>query len=513
MNEPPPPGSAPAFPTEGVLVDASTSYELGNELRRQGDPVSAEAALRETLRLAPDHFEARTSLAFLYLELDRKDEAARLYRDWLASGPKDGARLVKVALFLEGIQEGGLALACLERATELAPGLGAAWFHRGRLHFQSDRIDSGTAYFEQALQNDPDLGTAFLQLSHARHFRSRRDPLIDFFMAQATDPKRPESTRACFEFALGKIWDDLEEWDQALQWVETANAIRRKTIRFDPDRCRSLLRERLVAPHRVWAPSTLLPREEVEPLFIVGLPRSGCTFIEQVLLEHPAIRSAGELPMLPALVQETHLVERWREADQAGAPPSDDELEALRASYREVLMRSIPPPTSGESTRYVIDKNPLNFFHVGVIRRLFPHAPILALERDLRDVLISLYFHDFTHPDLAFTYSIDHLLFFFRCHETLMPLWKAITAGHLRAIRYETLVAEPATVVQAVLRFLALPATGEAGTRLSAPNIIARAHAWQARQPIYGRAPRHWEHYAPGLLRLYPELRSIGFGP
>ena len=493
--------------------DAKTSYLLGNAFRLEGDPVRAEAALGEALRLSPEHFEARSSLAYLYYGQGRQAEAVQLFYDWLASGPDDVSRLIQVALFLEEIQGGEVALACLERAIRLAPGRGEPWFLHGRLLLEFGRFDPAMQSFERALQNDPDLDTAYLQLAHARRF-GPKDPLIPFFIGQATHAERSESTRACLGFALGKIYDDLEQWDEALKWIESANALRRRTVRFDSERCRNIVLERLSAPPHIWDPPAPLPRESAEPLFIVGLPRSGSTLLERLLLEHPAIVSAGELPTLPDLISNTHLIERWREGEHAGLPSLGAELAALRACYREELMRAAAAPqASNASPHYVIDKNPLNFFHVGVIRRLFPNAPILALERDPRDVLISLYFHDFAHPDLAFSYSIEHLLFFLHCHETLMPLWKTIATIHLRTVRYETLVTEPATVVQALLNFLALPPLGEPETRSLAPNLIATVSAWQARQPIYGRSAGRWERYAPGLLRAHPELRTIGFTP
>ncbi|MHB1544526.1 MAG: tetratricopeptide repeat-containing sulfotransferase family protein [Gammaproteobacteria bacterium] len=489
-------------------VDETQYYLWGNEFRRRGEPARAEQALRGALSLAPHLFEARLSLAFLYREQGRDAEADGLFNEWLDLGPEDPLLLTRAAAFVTELHAPETALRCLDRALALNPTFASGWFERGRLLLQSGRFDAAAENLNRALELDPNLDAAYLPLAHAHRFEPS-DPLIDFFTRAARQPGQTDSTRACLNFALGKIHDDLGEWDRALAHIETANALRRPTVPFDPESPRRELQRLLSAPPAIWAiPHPPIPPAAVEPLFIVGLPRSGTALVEHLLLKHPAIRSAGELHTLPQLVQNSHLIERRlaQLGNESAAAEPDPDSAAIADLYREELTRGIQP-----GGRYIIDKNPLNFWHVGAIRHLFPHAPILALERDPRDVLLSLYFHDFAHPALAFSYSIENLLSYFQCYESLMPAWKTLAGRAMRSVRYETVVAEPIKVVHELLRWLGLQPPEAVDPPAFAQDLLKTASAWQAQQPIYGHSVGRWRCYAPTLLKNHPALQTLNF--
>ncbi|EQD62134.1 TPR repeat protein [mine drainage metagenome] len=496
-----------------ALTDARAEqlYLEGNDLRRQGDTEGAEAVLKEALQLAPDHLPALSSLAFLYRAEGRLRDAEDLLAAWTRETPRDPHALIQIAGFLEEIRAYPMALACLDEAVQKAPAPGRPWFLRGRLLLQLGRTGQAIESFETALEREGTLDAAFLELAHARTFEPG-DPLIGFFERARQIPGLMESTEAGLCFALGKICDDQGLWDPALEWIETANRLRRKRIRYDRPNCETMLRERLLAPRKLWDPlPERAPAQSPDPLFILGLPRSGTAVLERLLTEHPAIVSAGELPALPALVRSTHLVERWRAFEASREPVPDEEMATLREAYLGALHETAGNPPG--TVRYIIDRNPFNFFEVGIIRRLFPRAPVFALERDSRDILISLYFHDFDHPDLAFTYSIEEIDFFIQAHQRIMAFWSALPVPRMRTVRYETLMAEPPIVVQSLLRFLDLDPDHPPSPHDLAPRLIAAASAWLARQPAYGRTSGHWKHYAEGLLARHPELGRMGWVP
>ena len=483
-------------------------YLMGNELRLMGEWDQAEVTLKEALQLAPDHFKALSSLAFLYRERGRTRDAETLLSEWMHKRPRDPQELTQVAGFLETIQAYVPALACLDEIIRQDPEAGRTWFIRGRLLLALGRIDAAIESFEHALEHERDLDHAYLELAHIRTFESS-DPMIAFFKRAAQTPDLSESAAACIRFALGKICDDLGQSDEAVEWIEEANTLRRKTISSARTDCGQLLRARLETPRRVWQAASPAPTETPEPIFILGLPRSGTALLERLLIHHPAIVSAGELPTLPGLIQSTHLVQRWRTFEESHMPVPEEDLEALRETYREAL-QGASGALSG-SVRYVIDSNPLNFFEVGIVRRLFPTAPIFALERDPRDVLISLYFHDFTHPDLAFSYSTDEIVSFIEAHQRIMLYWTTLPVPGMRTVRYETLVTEPAVMIRSLLGFLHLDPDSLPTPKDLAGRVIVSTTDWQGRQPVYGRSIGRWKHYAASLLARHPELSRIGF--
>ncbi len=490
---------------EGALASTATDdYLWGNEYRRQGDFPAAERALRSALSRDPGLFDARLSLAFLYRDQGRMQEAVRLFDDWPMQ-PADAVLCGQVARFLETLNDPGRALACLDAAVQADPTLARAWFERGRLELALGRFEEAAHSLGRTLELDPDHDAAHLLIVQTRRFAAG-DPLIAFLESQAARTPAPASTRACLHFALGKIYDDLGVWERALAEIEEANRIRRDMTRFRKTDWQARLDLNLALPPGAWTPGSTLAADPL-PLFIVGLPRAGTTLLESLLLGHPGIATAGELDALGELVDGTRLVERWRAALDAETVP--DVLADTEREVAESYAAALAPHRRNE-VRYVIDKNPLNFWHAGAIRKLLPQARILAVERDPRDVLISLYFQNFDHPALDFSYAIEDLLFYLRAHERLMAHWKRCLGTTLRTVRYETLVTEPALVVDELVSWLGLaPADPDPGRQ--AMRAIRTASAFQARQPVHPHSVGRWKPYAQLLRQRHPELAHWGF--
>lgn len=501
----PPPFTYSGLEEPAVTPTPADYYLWGNEYRRRGDQEAAEHALRDALARDPGLFDARLSLAFLYRDQGRMEEAARLFDVWLKSRPSDALLCGQVARFLETLGDSGRALACLDSAIQADPNLVQAWFERGRLLLALGQFEEAARSLVRTLELDPDHDAAHLLIVQTRRF-GPDDPLTAFLEAQAARPQVSASTQACRHFALGKVYDDLGQWERALTEIEEANRIRRSMTRFPKADRKAELDLRLALPPGAWAPEADSPAEPL-PLFIVGLPRAGTTLLESLLLTHPALSSAGELDTLGQLVDGCRLLERWRAALDAASVP--DGLADMEREVTECYGAALTRYRRREC-RYVIDKNPLNFWHAGAIRKLLPGARILSVERDPRDVLVSLYFQNFDHPALDFSYSIEDILFYLRAHDLLMAYWKRCLGTSLRTVRYETLVGEPVTVVDELLSWLGLPAAGP-HTGPPAERVIRTASAFQARQPVYSHSVGRWKPYARMLREHHPELASFGF--
>ncbi|EQD52285.1 TPR domain/sulfotransferase domain protein [mine drainage metagenome] len=270
------------------------------------------------------------------------------------------------------------------------------------------------------------------------------------------------------------------------------------------------MKQLLALPPGFWAPPEPLPGQTLpEPFFIVGLPRAGTTLLERLLATHPAVATAGESDTLTLLLEALGIVDAGKahgilDRDDTPGLTAEERIETL-SCYRTELMRGAPA-----GTHYVIDKNPLNFWHIGPIQRLFPHAPVLVVERDPRDVLVSLYFQNFDRAELAFSYAIPDILFYLNVYRTLMNHWQRFAGARLRTVRYETLVHEPTAVVDEILGWLGLDPSGGQDTVERDQAVIRTASAWQARQPVYLRSVGRWKPYARSLLERHPELVQLG---
>jgi len=239
----------------------------------------------------------------------------------------------------------------------------------------------------------------------------------------------------------------------------------------------------------------------------VGLPRSGTTLLARLLLRRGDTAIAGELDLIGRLAT--------RLAGPAGRPgdlrraletlPRDEGNRLARAYLCELRAR-----VGGRRPPYALDKNPLNLWFLPLIRVLFPSAPVLWCRRDPRDVLLSLYFQNFAHPALDFSYDLDdldrHLASAARAGEALL----ARRDPALFVVDYEALVRDPEATLRAIDRGLGPVERTETAAE---SGRIATASAWQARQPPHTDSIGRWRRYAPFLLEAAPALARLGFTP
>ncbi|MFK2877828.1 tetratricopeptide repeat-containing sulfotransferase family protein [Rhodanobacter hydrolyticus] len=309
--------------------------------------------------------------------------------------------------------------------------------------------------------------------------------------------------------ALGKEYDDLGDYPPAFEHYSRGKAAGRRIRPYAFTRDEAMFE----ALHRAFpsadAEPTMAGDPTNEPIFIIGMPRTGTTLLDRVLSSHPEVRSAGELQNFPTLLQrasgcptallsEADIAARTRHIDwrQLGA--------AYLASTR---------PVSGETPRF-IDKMPHNFLYAGFIARALPNAKIVCLRRDPLDTCIGNFRHLFDQESGFYDYSfnLDDIGRYYIQFDRLMAHWRKLFPGRIHEVQYEALVENTEATTRELLEFCKLPwddaclRSEDNATPVSTPN------AWQVRAPIYGRAIGHWRHYEPQLRDLRWRLASAGIG-
>lgn len=491
------------------MADADELFARGAEARRAGRNDLAEPLFREALAREPTHRDARVALAFLLREEGEGGEAAEVLRP-LVAAPSAGARdLVALAEFAAETGALDLALEAFRRAREVSGEAPAVLAAHGRLLLQAGRFEDARAAFRQAFERDPGDGGAFYQWVQTRRWRGPEGEEALEVLGGAVAKSPPAPARAAILFARAKVLDDLGRTAEAFASLREANAIRKGGL---PPFDHSFYEEWLETFPRGAIPSrpAFLPAAEggpPAPLFVVGLPRSGTTLLARLLLRRGDAGLAGELDLLGRLA--THLAgpgARPRHLRQALGTLGPSDRNRLAGAYRRELRARL----GGRRLPWAIDKNPLNLWHLPLLRVLFPRAPVLWCRRDRRDVLLSLYFQNFAHPALDFSYDFDdlerHLAAAARAEETLLPAGDPF----FLVVEYEELVQDPGTLLSRLENLLgpSRPTAGE-GER-SAGGRIATASAWQARQPVHTESVGRWRRYAPFLLEARPALRGLG---
>lgn len=445
-------------------------WRLGIALEEIGDAEGAIAALNAAIALRPALGEAHYRLAALLLDAGRRTEAIVHYRlAETSTVPKGLQRLARArALIVEG--RDGEALEVLRTQVAESPTDVVALDLMGVLLSEAGAFEEAAETLEQALTLAPATVGAYYDLVRCRKLVVH-DPLITR-MLEARDRFRVAAVPAIrLNLALGKAYDDVGQFADAMAAFDTADGLRTQVARFIPTAFDTLVQRVIEAfPNDRLAQAASLGDPDPTPVLIVGLPRSGTTLCEQILSSHPHIAGGGELPFWSR---------RGRGLMADGGGPADPEF--LRQAAVDALstLRLIGP-----DARRVTDKDPFNFLWLGLIHLVFPNATLIHCRRDLTDTALSIH-QTYFSPKLNFPTGGADLVAYITAYRRLMDHWRAVLpADRFIEVDYESLTADPEPDIRRMVA-----ATGLAWDNAClAPERNDRAvktpSKWQARQPI-----------------------------
>lgn len=505
---------------------AAAHSNLGNALLGLGRAEEAEASYRRALSIEPDRAEVHSNLAKLLLDVGRTEEsiasarravelaprlaaahenlanallnvnfeeAVRHYRVVLASSPNDAEvhNRLGTALRLLGRTDEGEA--SIRKALELTPGYAPAMAALAEARADRGEFEAAEELFKQALASQPDLSDAWLGLSRLRRFTPADADWLAQAERLARQSKSPREI-AALDYAIGKYYDDIGEYDRAFTSYQRANEISRRHARtYDRQEVTRQIDELIDGHERPVAPVPGATGTE-RPILIVGMPRSGTSLVEQILSSHPAVFGAGELTY-------------WHSVSAALRRKSGSDDAAIReagAGYERLLAQ-----ISGNAAR-VVDKMPTNFLELGLIHRAVPGARIIHMQRDPIDTCLSIYFQDF-RSTLAYANHLDDLAHFYREYGRLMHHWRRVMPeGAMLDVPYESLVEDQEGWTRRMLEFIDLPWNERCMDFHQTQRSVVTASKWQVRQRISRSSVARWRHYEahitpllalPGLLQ------------
>jgi hypothetical protein len=317
----------------------------------------------------------------------------------------------------------------------------------------------------------------------------------------ASPPALTGAQRKALHFYASKILDRLRRYDEAFEQARLGHAA--DPVRFDPHAFRAQMNRQAAwfTPERLAA----LPKAThgwTQPVFIVGMPRSGSTLVEQILDGHGDVFGAGELLDLTQIVNRIATVSR---GDIPGflssATPS--QLDGLAGLYLSRVVTMAPP-----AARYITDKLPFNWMHLGVVSRLFPEARVIHVVRDPLDTCLSCYMTYFFDAVL-YAADLRHLGMQYVDHVRLMDHWRTVLELPILEVSYEALIDQPEAQVRRMLEFLDLP-WDERCVRFHENRRVAdTASIDQVRQPLYRSSIGRWKHYESHLAPLIETLKEL----
>ena len=486
------------------LVPAHTSAHLllGGIAHAQGHLRDATQHALDASRQLPDDVNLIGNVVTALLMVGEIVAARACLAHPAIAHCRIGTALARLASAQQMLGEHAAALALLDRA--LAAGLDNpdVRYLRGVQLTFNGRIDEAVSELENCLRLGPTYGRASVTLARLRKQTPEHNHLAHIG-AQLQRVQRGSEDHAALEFAQYKELEDLGRFDAAWAALERGNAIMHARLDYDAGRERRLVDGLIECCCADFLRAADIRHQGPQPIFIVGMPRSGTTVLERILGNHAQVTSAGELGDFSRQL-------RWA-ADQVTVQPIDAGIlqRAAKLDYEEIGRRYLAQTQwRAQGKPYFIDKLPINYLQAGFIHRALPQARILHMTRAPIDVCFSNY-RAFFGEGYAYSYDLAALATHYADYRRLMRHWHAQMSGKILDVSYEALVENPASIARVVFDFCGLPFEAAAVDIRRNVTPVATLSTMQVREGIHQRAHGEWQRYAIQLDSLQRQLRMV----
>jgi tetratricopeptide (TPR) repeat protein len=513
----------------------------GNTLRDLNRFEEALASYDRALALRPDYAEVLSNRGLTLHELKRFEDALTSYDRALALRSDYAEALRSRGLTLHELKRFEEALASYDRALTLRPDYAEALSNRGNTLQEMKQFEEARASYDRALALKPDLADAhngsgnvlkilgelqeaqkaclealrlnpniagvYCNLADLKTFRSG-DPHLAAMESLAARKGLSQVERVQLDFALGKAYADLKDYRRSFKHLLAGNVGKRATIEYDETSALALFdRIEAVFTRELIAVKSGSGDPSAMPIFVLGMPRSGTTLVEQIIASHPMVHGAGELQTLSDVIPTA----RGRDGTVIPFPefvPALDPsaLRQIGGRYVAAVRELIPKEKAAQAER-VTDKMPSNYYLVGLIHLALPNAKIIHTLRDPVDTCISCFSKLFAREQ-NHTYNLGELGRYYKRYDQLMKHWRRVLPqGRILDVRYEDVVADLGGQARRIISYCGLPWDDRCLSFHKTNRPVQTASVTQVRQPIYNSAVGRWRRYEE---HLGPLLSALG---
>jgi len=481
--------------------DADAWINLGTINGMRENYTKAKECFEHVVRLKPNSAEAHINLAKALIPLGLFQAAVLAYQKVLNIKPDDliahqylNATLVRLGRFDE-------AYAGYDRMLALSPKNPQIIAAKAKvLEIKGDKKQAYELLKPLIKQypDNPKIAVVFAAVCNEVGHRDNAAKMLETII-ENSQIKLQQEIASEVHFALGQLYDGAANYEKAFSHYLQANMIKGRT--FDIGDFTNHIDEVIKtfsAEALIKAPNSTIPTNSA--IFIIGMPRSGTSLVEQILASHPDITAAGELYEIANLDNEiTNLIDSHNLYPHYLNELTSDICNTIAQRYLNLLNEI------SSTSRYVTNKMPQNFLILGLISKLFPQARIIHCQRDPRDTCISCFFQDFNQGH-DYAYNLENLGAYNRQYKKLMDHWRIVINRPIITIQYEELVTDQENETRRLLEFLDLPWDNACLHFYNNERVIQTASYDQVRQPIYNKSVGRWKNYEKYLQPLLKAL-------
>jgi tetratricopeptide (TPR) repeat protein len=451
--------------------EAQRLYSEALRMHKAGHTESAEIYYREAQRLRSGNADLHHNYALLLEQEGRSAEAAEQCRKALAIRPSFSRAHVTLGDILR---------------------------HRGD-------FTGAMAEYDQALAINPQEVQAHLVRGDLKKF-SAEDPDLAALESLVATPRLSRSDAAVAHLALAKALEDAGDYERAFEEMSLGNALKRQETEYDE---KNALR-RFEGAARVFDAGLLAKfagagHPSAVPIFVLGMPRSGSTLIEQILASHPQVHAAGEITTFETAV--LNVLGSLRKKTAYPEAIADLDEPSMRR-IGQIYVSRLPPVPEGKTR--VVDKLPGNLLAVGMIRMALPNARIVHTMRNPADTCISCYSKVFRDNMVGYSYDLGELGRYYRGYHDLMAHWRSVLpGGAMLDVQYEAVVDDLEGQARRLIAYCGLEWDERCLNFQNAQRPVRTLSSAQVRQPLFRTSVERWRRYGPGVAPLLEELGAL----
>jgi tetratricopeptide (TPR) repeat protein len=489
------------FPT-----DVAALRMLAEVAARIGRYEDAAALLTRCLELAPSFTAARHHRAIVLHRQNKAAEALREVTGLLEKDPRNPAyNNLKAAILAR--------LGDLQDSIEIYAGILAEhpaqpkiWLSYGHALKTSGRENDSIAAYNKSIELLPGLGEAYWSLANLKtaQFTSVE---VDAMQLQLRRPELSVEDRLHLHFAMGKALEDQARYEASFEHYAQGNQLRRTQLSYQPDEMsKHVARVKSIFTAQFFADRQDCGAASQDPIFIVGLPRSGSTLLEQILSSHSLVEGTMELPDIAGIARS--LFDKGRKSQTTGYSAVLAELDA--GQCRELGERYLAQTRIQRKTDapFFIDKMPNNFAHIDLIQLALPHAKIIDARRHPLGCCFSGFKQHFARGQ-SFTYSLEDIGRYYRDYVELMAFFDTVLPGRIHRVIYEAMIEDTESEVRRLLEYCGLPFESGCLRFYENERAVRTASSQQVRKPIFREGVDHWRNYEPWLDPLKASLGNV----
>ena len=475
---------------------------LAEALKGAGEIAEAEALCMKVIESHPDHASAYHVLGGILLVRMAYAAAVEAFRKYIELNPNKTKGYVALAGVQNILGEYDETEKNLNYALEINPRSASTIQSIGSLLLQKGDKINAVEKFKAVIALDPDISQAYFDIVNAG-IEDLTPVNLDHLKSILERDDVTDANKATAGFTLARVAEKAGETVVSFDHLNTANELRLSVLekfgyRFDADRCAAefdTYREFFTADFYCRTKGTGHPSEV--PIFVIGLPRTGTTLAERIIASHAEAEGAGELLEIDKIINELRRNNETYPDCLTGLESA--EINKMAEGYLSYLQSLIGPAAR------IVDKNPFNFIHLGLITCLFPHAKIIHCRRDLRDVGYSCYSQNFTDP-VPWTNDLRSIGNYFNQYQSLMAHWENYLPVPAFTLDYENLVTDFANQAKRIIEYIGLDWDENCLKFYESEGAVQTASSTQVREPIYTRSIGRWQKYAEQLKPLIEVL-------